>query len=259
MRYTEQPQITREKGSQSDLCGDDSEHLGIRSFIIHSVIGNGSFGEVYLVEKKSTPKIYYAMKVLDKNRVRQENLSRYVITERKVLSLINHPFITRLRFAFQNSHFLFLIMDYYPGGTLADYLARDRVFSERRARLYISEMVLAIEELHRHDIIYRDLKPENIVLDAEGHALLIDFGLSKEGITQISRGAKSFCGSCAYLAPEMLRKKGHGKALDWYLLGVVLYELLIGTPPYYSHNQDELFDNILNVELKLPASLSEDA
>ena len=97
-------------------------------------------------------------------------------------------------------------------------------------------MILALEELHRKDIIFRDLKPDNVVLDMEGHAMLTDFGLSKEGVLDNGM-AKSFCGSYAYLAPEMLRKLGHGKAVDWYLFGVVMYELIVGLPPYYANNR----------------------
>lgn len=107
-----------------------------------------------------------------------------------------------------------------------------RHFPEEIARLYISEILLALENLHRRDIIFRDLKPENIVINNEGHALLTDFGTSKEGV-QDNTSSKSFCGSLGYLAPEMLQRSGHGKSLDWYMLGTLLYELLIGQPPYY--------------------------
>ncbi len=109
-----------------------------------------------------------------------------------------------------------------------------RRFSEERARLYTAEVLLALEELHKQDIIYRDLKPDNVVLDKDGHAMITDFGLSKEQVTDALHGGKSFCGSVAYLAPEMLKKKGHGKAVDWYLLGVLLYEMVYGSPPYYA-------------------------
>lgn len=103
------------------------------------------------------------------------------------------------------------------------------------------------------------MKPDNVVLDDDGHALLTDFGLSKEGVLEVNKGAKSFCGSIAYLAPEMLRRVGHGKSVDWYLLGVLLYEMLVGSPPYFSGNKEELFHNIINGPLKLPRSISQEA
>ena len=115
-------------------------------------------------------------------------------------------------------------------------LQRDKKFTEERAKLYLAEILLAIEDLHKRDIIFRDLKPDNIVFDEDGHAMLTDFGLSKEGIVN-NNAAKSFCGSPAYLAPEMLKRQGHGKSVDWYLLGVLLYEMLVGLPPYYSSNK----------------------
>ena len=129
-----------------------------------------------------------------------------------------------------------MIMDYCPGGDLAEYLQIEKRFNEDKTRFYSCEILLAIEELHRKDIIFRDLKPDNVVLDYEGHALLTDFGLSKEDVFQ-EAAAKSFCGSYAYLAPEMLKKQGHGKAVDWYLLGVVIYEMLCGVPPFYANNK----------------------
>ena len=117
--------------------------------------------------------------------------------------------------------------------------------------------MLAIEELHKHDIIYWDLKPDNVVLDEDGHALLTDFGLSKEGIEDTIH-TKSFCGSYAYLAPEMVKKVGHGKAVDWYLLGVMIYEMLTGIPPYYDNDWEVLFFNIVNQDLELPWNLSKE-
>lgn len=136
-----------------------------------------------------------------------------------------------------------MILDYCPGGDLARVLQKERRFTEDRARIYISGIVLAIQYLHKRDIIFRDLKPDNVVLDSEGHALLTDFGLSKEGVLD-NISAKSFCGSVAYLAPEMLKRSGHGKSVDWYLLGVLLYEMLVGQPPYFCNNKEQLFYNI---------------
>jgi serine/threonine protein kinase len=115
-------------------------------------------------------------------------------------------------------------------------IQRERRLSEPLTRIYASEILLALQDLHQRGIIFRDLKPDNIVIDADGHALLTDFGLSKEGIDD-TIGTQSFCGSVAYLAPEMILKKGHGRPVDWYLFGVLIYEMLVGIPPYYSSNR----------------------
>ncbi len=162
---------------------------------------------------------------------------KYAITERNVMANMDFPFIVKLRFAFQTFDKLFLVSDYCPGGDLSQYLEIERIFPEWKAKFYLCEIILAIEMLHKHNVLFRDLKPDNVVLDEEGHALLTDFGLSKEGVNFSQNGAKSFCGSYAYLAPEMVKKSGHGKAVDWYLLGVLLYEMLTGLPPYYAEDK----------------------
>jgi protein-serine/threonine kinase len=170
----------------------EEEKTGASEFICLALLGKGSFGEVYLVEKKNTNMIY-AMKVLSKDKIMGQNLVKYAMTERNVLSVTNHPFIVKLNYSFQTSDKLFLILDYCPGGDLALHLERENRFSEQRAKIYICEIILALEDLHKRDIIFRDLKPDNVVLDREGHALLTDFGLSKEGVFD-SKSAKSFCG-----------------------------------------------------------------
>jgi serine/threonine protein kinase len=147
---------------------------------------------------------------------------------------------------------------YSRRGDLGKLIRRERSLPEPLARIYAAEVLLALEDLHRRDIIFRDLKPENVVLDSEGHAMLTDFGLSKEGV-QDNVSAKSFCGSIAYLAPEVLNKTGHGKSIDWYLLGLLIYEMLVGIPPYYCSNKEQLFKNIKTAPLKVPLALSEPA
>ncbi|CDW84156.1 protein kinase domain containing protein [Stylonychia lemnae] len=231
--------------------------LGPDMFVPLKMLGSGSFGEVYLVKEKGTNQLY-AMKVLNKSKIMGQNLVRYAKTERNVLSYTKHPFIVNLNYAFQTDTKLFLILDFCPGGDLGKCLQRERKFTEDRARIYAAEILLALEDLHKRDIIYRDLKPDNVVLDFDGHAQLTDFGLSKEGVEEVAKGAKSFCGSVAYLAPEMLRRAGHGKSVDWYLFGVLLYEMVVGCPPYFSPKKEELFNNIQKGVLKIPASLSEE-
>ena len=237
--------------------GDIVKKICPEDFICIGLLGQGSFGEVYLVNKKNTEK-YYAMKVLDKKKIAQQNIFKYAITERNVLSIINFPFIVKLHYAFQTDQKLFLLLDYAPGGDLAAQLRLRKRFAEEVSKFYICEIALALGELHKHDIIFRDLKPDNIVIDKEGHILLTDFGLSRSGVSD-RKDANSFCGSIAYLAPEMLNRKGHGKAVDWYLLGVVFFEMLVGIPPFFSNNQEQIFNNINKAELILPNYISKNA
>ena len=143
------------------------------------------------------------MKVLPKSKIFKHNLIRYAVTERKVMTMLNHPFIIKLKFSFQTASNLYMVLHYCAGGDLSEYLNIERSFTERKARFYMSEILLAIEELHSKEILFRDLKPDNVVLDEEGHAVLTDFGLSKE--SPEDQNAESFCGSYAYLAPEMLK------------------------------------------------------
>jgi protein-serine/threonine kinase len=146
------------------------------------------------------------------------------------------------------------MLDYCPGGDIGWHLSKEQRFSKHRARIYAAEVLLALEELHQRNIIFRDLKPENIVFDA----MLTDFGLSREGVVSTTSSGL-FCGPLAYLAPEVLKRRAHGKAVDWYLLGVLVYEMLVGHPPFYSQNRDQLFRSILISPVLLPSSLSPEA
>lgn len=248
------------------LEGWEEESVGPDNFKVISKLGQGSFGIVYLVEKiniladgkKLKTGQLFAMKILNKKQIMGKNLVKYARTERDVLTYATHPFIVGMRYAFQTPEKLFMILDYAAGGNMSRAIQKEKRFPEDRAALYLAEVLLALEDLHKRDVIYRDLKPDNIVFDSQGHAMLTDFGLSKEDVTENSL-ARSFCGSPAYLAPEMLRRAGHGKAIDWYLLGVLLYEMLVGIPPYYSSNKEQLYENIEGGPLKLPNYLSKEA
>ena len=243
--------------SKFDLSPIPKEKINQSNFVCLAQLGKGSFGEVYLVQKIDT-KEEYAMKVLRKDKIIGQNLLKYAIAERNVLSLSNNPFIVKLYYSFQSSSKLFLVIEYCPNGDLSKHLSIEKRFTEKRAKFYLCEVLLALEDLHKRDIIFRDLKPDNVVLDEEGHCKLTDFGLSKEGVSE-NFYAQSFCGSIAYLAPEMLKKQGHGKAVDWYLLGVLFYEMLVGITPFFTLKKEDIFNNIEHAELKIPDFVSKEA
>lgn len=255
-RFVKIVQFEKKMKMELDLFDLEQDIAGPALFNPIGRLGRGSFGEVYLVEKLPEGD-QYAMKILHKRKIMGQNLVRYARTERDVLSYFSHPFIVSIKYAFQTPEKLYMILEYCPGGDLGSVLKREKKLSEERARLYLTEIILALETLHKKDIIFRDLKPDNVVLDADGHAMLTDFGLSKEGVVNNS-SAKSFCGSVAYLAPEVLRRQGHGKSVDWYLVGVLLYEMLVGIPPYFSSNKDQMFKNIKSGPLRMPERLTKD-
>lgn len=219
------------------------------------VIGKGSFGKVLLARHKESAKVY-AVKVLQKSAIVKRNETKHIMAERSVLlKNIKHPFLVGIHYSFQTPDKLYFVLDYVNGGELFFHLQRERSFTEPRAKFYTAEMGSAIGYLHSKDIIYRDLKPENILLDSEGHVVLTDFGLCKEGIA--AKGTTStFCGTPEYLAPEVLRKQEYDRSVDWWCLGAVTYEMLSGLPPFYSRDTAEMYDNILNKPLKLRHNFS---
>jgi len=225
-------------------------------FKLMKVIGKGSYGKVMLVRYREEEDSVFAMKMLRKENIVRRNQVEHTKTERNVLEAVSHPFIVSLHYAFQTPKKLYFILEYCPGGELFYHISRAGRFSEGRGRFYASEILLAIEYLHRLNIIYRDLKPENILLDAHGHVKITDFGLSKEGIED-NYSAKSMCGTPEYLAPEILDKRGHGKAVDWYSLGALTYEMLTGLPPFYTRDREKLFERIRSGKLAYPSYMTE--
>jgi serum/glucocorticoid-regulated kinase 2 len=199
----------------------------------------------------------FAMKILRKSHlVRRRQIER-TRTERKVLSVVNHPFIMKLHYAFQSPDKLYLVLDYCPGGELFFHLSRFRRFPERVARFYAAELLLALGHLHKRGIIYRDLKPENVLLDAEGHVKLGDFGLAKAGIQHSCEGATSMCGTPEYMAPEVLAQQGHGFCVDYWGLGMLVYEMMTGLPPWYTTDRTRLFRRLRSAPLDIPTYFSQ--
>jgi len=175
--------------------------------------------------------------------------------ERSILQQLQHPFLMTLRYAFQSQAKLYLVLDFFQGGELFYHLKNMRRFTERCAKIYVGEIALALGYLHSLDVIYRDLKPENILLDPQGHVCLTDFGLAKE--VAKDEQTSSFCGTPEYLAPEIISGHGHDKAVDWWSLGILLYELTVGIPPFYSQNINDMYNKIQHGVLRFPPFLSE--
>eukprot|EP00124_Ichthyophonus_hoferi_P001587 Ihof_evm6s86 gene=Ihof_evmTU6s86 len=250
-----------ETSLMSEAMNLDTEKVGRDSFDLLKVLGQGGYGKVFLVRKGFGKHVgeHFAMKVLKKATiVRKQKDTEHIKTERSVLQEVAHPFIVNLKYAFQTDEKLYLIMNYLPGGELFTYLEQEGMFLEDVAKFYLAEISLALGHIHSLGIVYRDLKPENIILDAEGHAVLTDFGLSKEAITGNVR-TNTFCGTIEYMAPEILTRQGHGRAVDWWSLGALMYDILVGQPPFISNNRKKTMDKILRGKLNLPHYITDDA
>ena len=229
--------------------------INFNSFEILEKIGDGGFGKVFKVRQKKTNNIY-AMKVLSKAFLIKMNQLHYAITECNVLKSSNCPFIIKLHYSFQTPKNLYMILDLCSLGDLK-YQIKEYLFEEDDAKFYIAEIILAIEYLHKRDIIYRDLKPENILIDEDGHFKLADFGLAKENIIN-DMPNRTFCGSPPYLSPEMLSHEGSTKASDIYGIGVILYEMLTGSTPFYDEDYNLMYKNISENRLMFPEFFSDE-
>eukprot|EP01130_Rhizamoeba_saxonica_P001414 TRINITY_DN11274_c0_g1_i1.p1 TRINITY_DN11274_c0_g1~~TRINITY_DN11274_c0_g1_i1.p1 ORF type:complete len:445 (-),score=109.91 TRINITY_DN11274_c0_g1_i1:51-1385(-) len=232
-----------------------NEKVGKEDFELLKVIGRGSFGKVMLVRHLQTQKVF-AMKVMRKDAIIAKNQVTHTNDEKHILQKIAHPFIVHLAYAFQTKDKLYMIMDYINGGELFFHLKHESRFPEERTMFYGAEIASALMHLHANGIIYRDLKPENILLDKFGHIVITDFGLSKEVQDEKTN---TFCGTPEYLAPEVLSGDFHTFPVDWWSLGILIYEMMTGLPPFFSNSVNVMYQKILNGTLRFPESMSSEA
>lgn len=221
-------------------------------------LGKGAYGTVILVKQRVTGRLYAQKQFKKASITVHKRLIEQTKTERQILeSVSRHPFVVKLYYAFQDCEKLYLILEYGQGGELFTHLNTEHMFSEAVASFYMAEMVLALSYLHDEmGVIYRDLKPENCLLDAEGHLLLTDFGLSKVAVDE---SCTSMSGTVEYMAPEVILKKKYGKAVDWWSFGILGFDLMTGNVPFRGPNTAKIQHNILKQKLVLPYFLGPDA
>uniref|UniRef100_A0A4W5LXS2 non-specific serine/threonine protein kinase n=1 Tax=Hucho hucho TaxID=62062 RepID=A0A4W5LXS2_9TELE len=252
----------------TNVVKEGSEKADARQFELLKVLGQGSFGKVFLVRKVTPPddNELYAMKVLRKATLKVRDRVRTKM-ERDILADVNHPFVVKLHYAFQTEGKLYLILDFLRGGDLFTRLSKEVMFTEDDVKFYLAELALGLDHLHSLGIIYRDLKPENVnVLSSSVCRVYLltcgvfspDFGLCKEAVDQ-EKKAYSFCGTVEYMAPEVVNRQGHIQSADWWSFGVLMFEMLTGSLPFQGKDRKETMNLILKARLGMPQFLSTEA
>ncbi|KAJ2163085.1 cAMP-dependent protein kinase catalytic subunit [Coemansia sp. RSA 552] len=243
-----QQQQQQQQQQQSGERPFDDTHVQLGDFEVFRTVGTGSFGRVRLVRHRKTGK-YYAMKVLRKSHVVKAKQVEHVNSERRILAECDCPFIVYMLGTCQDRLNLYFFMEYVVGGELFTYLRRYHRFPPPVAKFYAAEVLLALEYMHKRNIIWRDTKPENILLDSRGHVKLTDMGFAKKVLDR----TWTLCGTPDYLAPEVIQAKGYGRSVDWWALGILIFEMIAGYPPFYDEDHYRLYEKILAGRIQWPS------
>lgn len=240
-------------GAETDLARNKSKcmitKVTLDNFSLLKVIGEGAFGRVFLT--KNDEGDIFAMKRIRKDKVLRSDAVENILLERKILTQINHPLLLGLKHVFSSDYRFYFFCDYVVGGDLMRHLNKtENGFALSQVKFLAAQVVLAIECLHENKIVHRDLKPENVLIDEEGYIRLADFGLAKD----LNEGeGKGSCGTLEYMAPEVVNStKGHNFEVDWWTLGILMYELYYKKTPFLAGSRKEILDNIVNKELEFP-------
>jgi len=218
-------------------------------FDLRATVGTGTFGRVRVVKiKDASDRSPMALKILKKSEVIRLKQVEHVKAEKQILMSISHPFIVNLLHVFQDEKRLCMLLEYVNGGELFSYLRKEGRLPDEHAKFYAGEIVLAFQYLHGLHIVYRDLKPENLLIDTDGHLKITDFGFAKK----VEDRTWTLCGTPEYLAPEIIQSKGHGKPVDWWALGVLIFEMLAGYPPFYDENPFGIYQKVLAGRIDFP-------
>lgn len=250
-RLTSGLQYSRQMSSILTLVRPDTSSISRSivkaSFNFHYPIGKGGFGKVWKVDLKRS-KAYYALKEMQKMRVISKRSVHSVMNERKILESLNHDFIVNMHFAFQDRENLYLVLDLKNGGDLRYQMAKNKKFNEPQARFFICCLLAGLQYIHNNRIIHRDIKPENLVFDERGYLFITDFGIARIWVPDNS---KDTSGTPGYMAPEVMFRQNHGIAVDYFAVGVILYELITGRRPYLGRDRKEIRDQILSKQAKI--------
>ena len=241
------------KSTRTIYAKQGNKPATIEDFELLKTLGKGAHGKVLLCERRDSKNERYALKIIKKQHIIDSNQLEHTIAEKVILSCLTHPFLVSLKQAFQNEHKVYFVMEFMKGGELFQHLRKVKRFTEEQAKFITGCIITALGHLHNKDYIYRDLKPENVLLDEKGFAKLTDFGLAKH--LSVSDIAKTFCGTPEYLAPEIILDKGCNRPADWWSLGVLVYELLFGVPPFYSKDVQEMYKKTLLNPLKFSGKI----
>ncbi|KAI9883206.1 MAG: hypothetical protein M1823_005032 [Watsoniomyces obsoletus] len=250
------------KDPAEKALGRSSKGLRLDDFELMRTLGTGTFARVWLARLSQANEVnrnkVFALKVLRKADVIRLKQVEHVRNERAVLAAVaGHPFIATLIATFSDQDCLYMLMEYCPGGEIFTYLRHSKLFDVPTARFYAAEILLILEFLHETlHVVFRDLKPENLLLDAEGHIKLVDFGFARN----VAKGSSySLCGTPEYLAPETIESKGHNTAVDWWAFGILLYEFLVGQPPFWDQSPVKMYEKILHDPVRFPKDIDPDA